>query len=148
MVLPTRVDGVDTQSAADVNALDDAIGRIFLGGLNIPLDGQGAVIAVGVHHKFVIVPYACTITGWTLYGDPSGSIVLDLWKDTYANYPPTVADTITGSAKPTLTTTTKNTSTTLTGWTTTLTRGDVLRVNVDSATTITEGLLFLAVTRT
>ena len=32
----------------------------------------------------------------------SGSIVIDVWKDTYANFPPIVADTITASAKPTL----------------------------------------------
>ena len=55
----------------------------------------------------------------------SGSIVIDVWKDTYANFPPTVADTITASAKPTLSSATKSDDTTLTGWTTAVTAGDV-----------------------
>lgn len=66
----------------------------------------------------------------------SGSIVIDIWKDTYANYPPTVADTITASAKPTITTATKSEDATLTGWTTSITAGDVLGFKVDSVTSL------------
>jgi hypothetical protein len=79
--------------------------------------------------------------------DQSGSIVVDIWKDTYANFPPTVADSITGSADPTITTATKGQSSTLTGWTTTITAGDILRFNVDSVTTIQRVTLALKVTR-
>jgi hypothetical protein len=94
------------------------------------------------------IPFACTITEWTLLADVSGSIVVDIWKDTYANYPPTVADTITGSAKPTITAATKGQSSTLTGWTTTISAGDTLRFNVDSVTTIARITLSLKVKRT
>lgn len=89
-----------------------------------------------------------TINGWTILSldDTSGSISLDVWKDTYANYPPTVADTITASAKPSVTTTTKDTSTTLTGWTTTFSAGDVLSINVDSVTSFKDIELCLDVT--
>jgi hypothetical protein len=89
-----------------------------------------------------------TITGWTILSldDTSGSIGLDVWKDTYANYPPTVADTITASAKPSVTTATKNTSTTLTSWTTSFSAGDVLSVNVDSVTSFKDVELCLDVT--
>lgn len=85
------------------------------------------------------VPVGGTITGWEIVSidaasPTSGSISIDIWKDTYANYPPTVADTITASAKPSVTTATKNTSTTLTGWTTTFNEGDHFWVNVDSVT--------------
>ena len=80
--------------------------------------------------------------------DASGSVVIDIWKDTYANYPPVVGATITGSAKPTITTATKAQSTTLTGWTTSLAAGDYLEVNVDSVATITNVTLTLTVTRT
>jgi len=93
------------------------------------------------------IPFACTITGVTLLADQSGSIVIDLWKDTYANYPATVADTIVASAKPTITTATKSTDSTLTGWTTSVTAGDIIRINVDSVTTLTQVTLFLTVTR-
>jgi hypothetical protein len=102
----------------------------------------------GAKKLYFPVPFACTITGWELVADASGSVVIDIWKDTYANYPPLVADTITGSAKPTITTATKAQSTTLTGWTTSLAAGDYLEVNVDSVTTITNVTLTLTVTRT
>src|SRR5207245_657787 len=51
---------------------------------------------------------------------------------------PTVANTITASAKPTLTTATKATSSVLTGWTTSCAVGDILEINVDSVSTVTK----------
>jgi hypothetical protein len=66
-----------------------------------------------------------------------------MWKDTYANYPPTVADTITASAKPTLSTAIKAEDSTLTGWTKTVTAGDVFGFSVDSATTVTRAHLIV-----
>jgi hypothetical protein len=92
------------------------------------------------------VDYACTITQVTMLADQSGSVVVDIWKDVYANYPPTVADTITASAKPTITTATKSKDSTLTGWTTNVSAGDTLRFNIDSVTTITRLNLTLKVT--
>lgn len=112
-----------------------AMWRLYPERVSFVIDGNGATITTGVRGDW-IVPYDCTITGYTAVADQSGSIVLDLWQDTYANHPPTVADTITASAKPTITTATKTTSTTLTGWTTSLTAGSVLRFNVDSVTSI------------
>jgi hypothetical protein len=120
----------------------------FLQTILYPIDGGGVVIATGVQRGDISIGYDCTITKWRLLGDQSGSIVVDLWKDTYANYPPTVADTITASAKPTISATTKNESSTLTGWTTSVTAGDVIRVNVDSVTSLTYCTLALTVQRT
>ena len=94
------------------------------------------------------IPFDCTITEWTLLADVSGSAVIDIWGDTYANYPPTVADTITGSAKPTISASTKGRSSTLTGWTTTIAAGSTLRFNVDSASTVNRVTLSLKVKRT
>lgn len=111
------------------------------------IDGGGAAIATGVKGDLEI-PFGCTINAATLLGDQIGSIVLDIWKDTYANFPPTVADTITASAKPTLASSQKSQDTTLTGWTTAIGAGDVLRFNVDSATTVQRVTLSLKVTRT
>jgi hypothetical protein len=98
-------------------------------------DGGGATIAVNAKLDLEI-GFAATITKWTLLADQSGSIVVNIWKDTYANYPPTVADKITASAPPTITTATKATDSTLTGWTTAINAGDTLRFNVDSVTSI------------
>ena len=111
------------------------------------IDAGGSVITTGIKGDLTI-PFACTITEWTLLADQTGSIVVDIWKDTYANYPPTVADTITGSAKPTITTAVKGQSSTLTGWTAAITAGDTLRFNVDSITSCTRVTLSLKVSRT
>lgn len=111
------------------------------------IDGSGSAITTGVK-GFLEIPFACTITRATTLADQTGSIVIDIWKDTYANYPPTVADTITASAKPTLSSATKAQDATLTGWTTSIAAGDVLGFNVDSATTVTRVTLSLRVTKT
>jgi len=117
------------------------------GTITFIIDGSGSAITTGEKGDLTI-PFACTINEWTLLADQSGSIVVDIWKDTYANYPPTVADTITGSAKPTISSSTKGQSSTLTGWTTTITAGDCLAFNVDSASTVQRVTLSLKFTRT
>ncbi len=103
-------------------------------------------ITTGVKGYLPPLRFDCSIVGWELVADASGSIVIDIWKDTYANYPPTVADTITASAKPTLSSATKNRvlpGGTLTGWTTLVSRDDCLGFNVDSATTVKQVTLIL-----
>lgn len=111
------------------------------------IDGGGSTITTG-NKRGIYIPFACTITGWNIGLDQSGSIVIDIWKDTEANYPPTVADTITAAAKPTVTTATHAASTTLTGWTTTIGAGQWLFFNVDSVTSATWANITLTVTKT
>lgn len=118
-----------------------------VGVVGITIDGGGSAITTGVK-GYIECPYAGTIVAATLIADQSGSIVIDVWKDTYANYPPTVADTITASAKPTLSTAQKSQDTTLTGWTTSVSAGDIFGFNVDSATTVTRVHLILKIDRT
>lgn len=110
------------------------------------IDGGGSAITTGIKGDLAL-DFAATINQVTLLADQSGSIVVDIWKDTYANYPPTVADTITASAKPTLSSATKSKDSTLTGWTTSVASGDTLRFNVNSATTVTRVLVLLKMTR-
>ena len=64
--------------------------------------------------------------------------VIDVWKDTFANYPPTVADTIAGSEKPTLSSQISNQDLNLTTWTTSVLAGDIIAFNVDSVSTVTK----------
>ena len=128
---------------ADILATAD----VMLGTITFIIDGGGSAITTGVK-GFLEIPFACTINQATLLADQSGSIVIDIWKDTYANYPPTVADTITASAKPTITTATKSQDATLTGWTTSIAAGDILGFNVDSITTCQRVTLSLKVTKT
>jgi len=77
--------------------------------------------------------------------DQTGSIVVDIWKDSYANFPPTDADSITASAPPTISSAQKSQDSTLTGWTTSISAGDILAFNVDSCSTIARVTLSLKV---
>jgi hypothetical protein len=76
----------------------------------------------------------------------TGSCVLDLWKVNYSSYPPTVTNTITASAKPTISSDNKNQSSTLTGWTTSISANDTLAARINSISTATKIVLFLEVT--
>ena len=110
--------------------------------------GDGVnVITTGLK-GFIEIPFACTITANRLFADASGSIVIDIWKDTYANFPPAVGDSITASAKPTLSSAQKSQDTTLTGWTTSIAAGDILAFNVDSVATVKQVTLSLTLKRT
>ncbi|WP_374569700.1 hypothetical protein [Phenylobacterium sp.] len=110
-------------------------------------DGGGAAITPGF--KGVLpIDFPCVILGWTLLGEQAGSIVIDVWKDTFANAPLTAAASITAAAKPTISDDVKAQSTTLTGWTTAIAAGDVLAFNVDSASTLEFVTLGLKVRKT
>jgi len=117
------------------------------GSINFVIDGGGSAITTGVKGD-IEIGFDCIITSCRVLPDQSGSIVVDIWKDTYANYPPTDADTITSSTPPTVTATTKSEDTTLTSWTTTISAGNILRFNVDSCSTIERATISLTVERT
>lgn len=111
------------------------------------LNGNGYVLDTGIKGPGMPIYFACTIVEATLLSDWVGSVVVDIWKDTYGSYPPTNADSITASAPLTLSGANKTTDTTLTGWTKTISAGDVLRFNIDSCTGITALTIGLKVTR-
>lgn len=99
------------------------------------IDGGGTEITTG-EKGFIIVPWDCTITSVTLLADQSGSIVIDLWYDTFANFPPDNSDSITAAAPATISTAQKSQDSTLTGWSKSLTRLGIISYNVDSVTDI------------
>lgn len=113
--------------------LHDNVRKVQFG---ITIDGGAVAITTGLK-GYLRVPIDMTITGWEITADQSGSVVIDVWKDTYANYPPTVADTI-FSTKPTLSAVIKNQNLapTFVGAGATVTNGDYVAFNVDSATTV------------
>ena len=115
--------------------------------LEIHIDGGGTAITTGIKLDIPFPLFPCTVMAWDLVADQSGSIVIDLWKDKYANFPPTVADTITASAKPTLASVTKNQALKVPTWIKNIDKGDVLRVNVDSVATVTRVTLALALVK-
>lgn len=108
------------------------------------IDGGGTTITTG-QKGHIEIPFDCTVVGWTAYGNQTGSIEVDLWKDNYVNFPPTIAETIVGTDKPSISSGTKNSSTALTGWTTQLNKGDIIAYNVDSITAIQRVTIVLQV---
>lgn len=118
--------------------------------ITLVVDGGGAAITAGVK-GYIQVPFACTIQSWRMFADQSGSITIDIWKDTYASFPPTDADSMSGGGKePALSSAQKAEDTDVTDWTTDdISAGDILAFNVDAlATSITRVTLQLFVRRT
>lgn len=103
-------------------------------------DAAGDVITTGVK-TYLRVPYACTIAAWSIISDVVGSIVVDVWKSSWAAAKPTVANTIAGTEKPTLAAQEKNQDLVLSSWTPDLNAGDVLALKVDSCSGIHQATL-------
>jgi hypothetical protein len=83
-----------------------------------------------INQTHVGIGYNGTITGWYLTCFPSATVSVDVWK--VSGGVPTIANTITGSAKPSVTAARFNSSTTLTGWTTSVSAGDYFMMSVDT----------------
>lgn len=116
------------------------------------MDGGASVISTGVVVD-IPVDFACRIVEWELLATSpagGGSVVLDIYKVSAPDWyvaAPTSANKITGSELPTLTSARYARSSVLAGWETTVNDGDVLRVNVNSATGVTKLTLKLRVRR-
>jgi hypothetical protein len=106
--------------------------------------GGAAPISSGLK-SFVYLPYSGEILSWTILTNTSGSTELDLYKSTYANYPPDISDTIITTDYPYLSNMIKNQSSNLTGWTTTFDADDIIGLYVKSASTITRIQLILEI---
>lgn len=109
------------------------------------IDGGGSTPGNGPKGQFYI-PYNCTITGFVLTADQSGSAQLDVLRTPFATFPGSLAS-IAGSDFPTLTSAQSVKDTVLTGWgSTALNAGDELQVSVTSAATVTRLNLTLIIT--
>jgi len=140
--------GLPSGAATD-DKLDDIISILAAGApfaIAFIIDGATAAITTG-QKGHLHIPFACTIKACTMLADRVGSIVVDIWRDSYANYPPTVADSITAAAKPTISADDKSQDTTLTGWSLSINAGDALGFNVDSCTDIQLLTISLNVTK-
>lgn len=126
-----------TTNATSTNlAVTGNLDAVIPSQIDFTIGGGGSTITTGRKlDKYMSV--GGTLTGHALLCDQTGSITLDVWKDVYANYPPTVADTITASDKPTVTTASSTLDADISTWTTSVTAGDTITVNVDSASTVT-----------
>ena len=107
------------------------------------VDGGGSDITVGIKGD-IEVPFNCKINKSTMLANATGMAQVDIWKDTYTNYPPTVANTI-SSPKLIFTDQMKYQDSSLASWTTDLTAGDILRYNIESLASINRLGIYLEV---
>lgn len=95
------------------------------------------------------VPFDCTISYWTLLADQLGSIIFDIKKVAFADFPPGADDTIISlsAERPALSNALMNMDRRLAGWNIILRRDEILAIDVVSATSINSVTLSLFVTR-
>jgi hypothetical protein len=104
------------------------------------IDGAGSVLTTGLK-GYVEVPFNGVLSQVDMVADRSGSVVVDLWKCSYAQFDagtthPVGTDKITASTPPTINSNVKSTDSTLASWITALTAGDVIGFYVTSVTNI------------
>jgi hypothetical protein len=117
----------------------------MVGSVGFGIDNNGNVLTIGTK-TYTTVPFSGTIVSWVLFADQIGSVVIDVWKAPYLTYPPTVANSITGTDLPTLSSQIKNTNLSLVAWTnTTVNAGDIFAFNINSVSTITRLTLQLKI---
>lgn len=115
--------------------------------IGVTFDGGGSPIVAG--QEFTMrVEDGMELDSWYIMADQTGSIQIDVWVDTWANYPPTNVDTITGGFEPNISANDNNSATVLAGWSPTLLNGDVITFHVDSCSTIERCTLMLVGTKT
>jgi hypothetical protein len=108
--------------------------------VNITIGDGSNEIPDGVWCDFDM-PVAGTFIRWRLMATKftsgsTGSIVVDIWGEDFASFPPTVADSI-STSKPTISGAASAEDSSITDWTPeTFAAGDTFRINVDSCTTI------------
>ena len=128
-------DGTDSGKLQDSGL---AVASVKTKGLSIIFGGAGSEIADN-DYRDVEFPVACTIKAARVLADQSGSIAIALWKDSYANFPPTDADLIDTFS---ISTATKSEET---GLSLAIAAGSIIRFIVTSCTTITQATLALTV---
>lgn len=134
-----------------VNAAMMAATRAKLGVSNVvqicaSFDGQGSAVEVG-SVAYVLVPFACTITGASILGDATGSAIVDVWIAPIASHPPTDANSVTGGAEIELSAAAQATVTDFSSWTVAIAANSSVAFRVDSCSTITRLAIQLQVTR-
>jgi hypothetical protein len=117
------------------------MGRVEVG-LQYVVDGGGVALTPG-NKGFIEVPTDMLLEEVVVLGDVAGSVVIDIWKDTYANFPPLDADSITAASPMTVVAAIKGKDAVLTGWQKSFAKGEVLVFNLDSVSTFTRLVITL-----
>lgn len=106
------------------------------GSIDFTIGNGNTIVPVGKIFYTKPMKYAGEIVDWSIQEASevplTCSAVFDVWKDTSGNYPPTVADSIAGSEKPTLTAQKLNSDTNLTSFDGEFDVGDIIAIKLES----------------
>jgi hypothetical protein len=137
-----------------VRATPQLIANAFLNNVNSGVEyvisNLGSVLVTGVQPYFTM-PYQGVITSAALVVSPSGSLSIDIWRTSYAQFDggvthPVASDSICGGNYLSITSGTKATSN-LNSWTLSFGQGDILAINIQSVSSVTSANLSLYVSR-
>ncbi|MFA6449308.1 MAG: hypothetical protein WCX65_07575 [bacterium] len=97
----------------------------------IVITGEGLPIATGAKDYYVRWPYAATLNKVSVLSNTLTTTTVDIWKDAYANFPPTNADSIftPGSEAKLIA---SRSSETTSFFNSAIAAGDVLAINIDT----------------
>lgn len=114
------------------------------------MNGGGGPLATVVQ-GYITVPFNATITGAEMLATNSGSLQMDIWRCTFAQFDagmthPVSSDSICNGVLPTISSDVK-TSTNVSGWNKTLSQNDVLAFVVVSDTNIGNATITLTLSR-
>lgn len=143
------VSTIASDKVSDERSLSATPGQVFdtlkTIGISALLGNTKVVLETGLK-GWLEIPFNCVISGCKLVSNAAGSCVIDIWKVPLASVPPSSANTICGGAKPTLSSSQKS-ITTITAWNKTVSAGDILYFNVDSASTLKQVTVMLTLIR-
>lgn len=148
--------GDDSTRVATTASVQNEIDPYRYEWIGAEFEGHGDVIESGKESDPIYFDRACTIVEWVLTADQSGSFIVDILKEADAwnaatppavDNPPADADTICGSARPTLSSQRGVRQTDLSGFTSTaISAGDTIVFKADSAsTTLTRASVLIRV---
>ncbi len=107
----------------------------------VTIDGGGGILKTGIT-GYRVMSTSGIINGWNLVTSLTGNIVFDIWKISGGTLP-TIANTITASAKPTLTGALFSASTAVSTWNKNFAINDIFAFNIQSVTGVTWAALQL-----
>ena len=148
---PVELIGISSGTTATTNYVSTSLFFAYINDIyadmndildQIPVGGGQMAIHLLINYGFypipkgekghIFLPFKGNILYAFLLADQTGYIVVDIWKDTFDNFPPTVADTIVAGAPLTLSNEQGILDSTLVGWTTAFLAGDLLAYNIKS----------------
>ena len=133
---------LNVQNDVDVGGVFKYDGYAGYKTVTLVVGNSSEVSTGGKEQTRVIVPFSGEIISWQIIVDTPSTLTLDVWKsDTI----PTNSDSITGSAKPSLSDQQFATSSTLTGWTTSVSINDIFILEVESNNNATHITLTLMI---